>query len=139
MRRAREAAAGSSQILTPQHGSHHKRYRDPGLHVKAPVLVPHSTTEEQTIANMPPIPECLKTSFACMRSTRVRPPNEAFVNKLKEVRELRAAQGDEIGIRAYSSAIASLSAYPYRLQSALGMFKRASYVFGYGVIQGALY
>ncbi|PSR79113.1 hypothetical protein BD289DRAFT_476695 [Coniella lustricola] len=119
MRRAREVAAGSSQTLTPSQAPYHKKHRGAGHNVKAPALVPHSTTEEHTIASMPPIPECLKTSFSCMRSTRVHPPNEAFVNKLREVRELRAAQGDDIGVRAYSSAIASLSAYPYHVQSAL--------------------
>ncbi|ROV91425.1 hypothetical protein VSDG_07211 [Cytospora chrysosperma] len=53
------------------------------------------------------------------RSTFIHPPNEAFIEKLKEVRELRAMTGDGVGVRAYSSAIASLSAYPYKLKSPL--------------------
>lgn len=119
MRRARDVAAGSSQDQTPQRGRD-GRHRDLGHHVKAPPLVPHSTTDEDVITNLPPVPGHLKTSFSCQRSTQMHPPNWAFIEKLKGVRELRAIQGDDIGVRAYSSAIASLSAYPYKLQSAIG-------------------
>lgn len=87
---------------------------------KVPPLLAQSTTEENALADLPPIPEYLHTSYACQRSTVVHPPNETFIEKLKEVRELRSVKGDQIGIRAYSTAIASLSAYPYRLQSPVG-------------------
>ncbi|KAJ0117660.1 high-affinity nickel transporter [Diaporthe amygdali] len=86
-------------------------------HRKAPPLLAQSTTEEKTVANLPPVPNYLHTTYACQRSTVVHPPNEAFIEKLKEVRELRSITGDQVGVRAYSTAIASLSAYPYRLQS----------------------
>lgn len=89
-------------------------------HHKVPPLLPQSTSEEKALANLPPVPEYLHTSYACQRSTVVHPPNEAFIEKLKEVRELRSTKGDQVGIRAYSTAIASLSAYPYRLQSPVG-------------------
>lgn len=89
-------------------------------HRKVPRLLPQSTSEEKAIADLPPVPEYLHTSYACQRSTVVHPPNEAFIEKLKEVRELRSIKGDQVGIRAYSTAIASLSAYPYRLQSPVG-------------------
>lgn len=95
-----------------------RRPRDgqPNRH-KTPPLLAQSTTEEKAIANLPRIPEGLHTSYSCQRSTVVHPPNEAFIEKLKEVRELRSITGDQIGVRAYSTGIASLSAYPYRLQS----------------------
>lgn len=93
---------------------------------KAPPLLAQSTTEEKALADLPPVPESLSTSYACQRSTVVHPPNEAFIEKLKEVRELRSIKGDQIGIRAYSTAIASLSAYPYRLQSPVGMLPSSS-------------
>lgn len=92
---------------------------------KPPPLLPQSTSEEKAIAELPPVPEYLHTSYACQRSTVVHPPNEAFIEKLKEVRELRSMKGDHVGIRAYSTAIASLSAYPYRLQSPVGRFPQA--------------
>lgn len=87
---------------------------------KVPPLLPQSTSEEKAIDDLPPVPEYLHTTYACQRSTVVHPPNEAFIEKLKEVRELRSIKGDQVGIRAYSTAIASLSAYPYRLQSPVG-------------------
>ncbi|KAF3760228.1 Nucleotidyltransferase [Cryphonectria parasitica EP155] len=118
MQRAMDMAAGSSQTLTAQRSSY-RMHRAVAPHIKTPALVPHSTVEEHAIADLPPVPEFLKTSFSCQRSTRVHPPNESFIEKLKEVRELRAIQGDDIGVRAYSSAIASLSAYPYKIQSAI--------------------
>lgn len=89
-------------------------------HRKVPPLLPQSTSEEKAVADLPPVPEYLHTTYACQRSTVVHPPNEAFIEKLKEVRELRSIKGDQVGIRAYSTAIASLSAYPYRLQSSVG-------------------
>lgn len=119
MRRARDFAAGSSHPADLRTVPY-RRQRDGGHHGKAPALVPHSTTDEHVIASLPPIPACLQTQYACQRSTLVHPPNEAFIEKLKEVRELRAMKGDGVGVRAYSTAIASLSAYPYKLQSPIG-------------------
>ncbi|KAJ4389139.1 hypothetical protein N0V93_006601 [Gnomoniopsis smithogilvyi] len=118
LRRAREVAAGSSQTATSPHTSY-GRHREGGHHNKAPSLLPQSTTEEHAIAKLPPIPDYLNIKYSCQRPTFVHPPNEAFIDKLKEVRELRAMRGDHIGVRAYSTAIASLSAYPYKLKSPL--------------------
>lgn len=118
LRRAREIAS-SSQASTHSHVPVRQR-RDEEHHHKAPRLLPHSTTEENIVANIPPVPAYLHTSYSCQRPTFVHPPNEAFIEKLKEVRELRAMIGDSIGVRAYSSTIASLSAYPFKLQSPLG-------------------
>lgn len=119
MRRAREVAAGSSQNSTASHATY-GRHREVGHHKKAPPLLPQSTTEEHVMANLPPVPDYLNIKYSCQRPTWVHPPNEAFIDKLKEVRELRAMQGDYIGVRAYSTAIASLSAYPYKLRSPIG-------------------
>lgn len=118
LRRAREMASsqGSTHSQVP-----FLQHREEDHHHRAPKLVPHSTIEEEIIANIPAVPAYLHTSYSCQRSTFVQPPNEAFIEKLKEVRELRAITGDSVGVRAYSSAIASLSAYPYKLQSPLGM------------------
>lgn len=120
LRRAREVAAASSQTSTPQH-TRFGRQRDGGHHHhRASTLLPTSTTDESVMANLPPIPDYLNIKFSCQRPTLAHPPNEAFIEKLKDVRTLRAMRGDQIGVRAYSSAIASLSAYPYKLQSPIG-------------------
>lgn len=117
LRRAQKMAGSSSQTTVRRHF----RDKDGIKHIKLPPLLPQSTTEENVLSRLPPIPEYLRTTYSCQRSTFVHPPNEAFIEKLKEVRELRKMTGDEIGVRAYSSAIASLSAYPYKLQSAIGL------------------
>lgn len=117
MQRALDVAATSSnppasadrESRNPGHGSQ-----------KAPSLLTHETTEENAMANLPPLPESMKTKYACQRATCLHPPNEEFIQQLKDVRELRAMSGDVDGARAYAEAIASLSAYPYKLQSQLG-------------------
>lgn len=123
LRRAREVAAGSSQPSGPRYLPH-GRSREGGHHTKTPALVPHSTTDENVIASLPPVPEALRSKYSCQRSTNVHPPNEPFIEKLKEVRELRAMTGDGVGVRAYSTAIASLSAYPHKLRSPIGEWSR---------------
>lgn len=117
--RAKEMASASSQPSITRHAPS-PQDRKRGHHIKTPALLPQSTTEEHAIAKLPPFPEILKTKFSCERPTFVHPTNEGFINKLKEVRELRAMVGDGVGVRAYSTAIATLSAYPYKLQSPLG-------------------
>jgi DNA polymerase/3'-5' exonuclease PolX len=50
----------------------------------------------------------------------MNPPNEAFVEALIKVRIIRQLQGDEVGVRAYSTSIATVSAYPHKLQNTHG-------------------
>ncbi|KAI0834192.1 Nucleotidyltransferase [Hypoxylon sp. FL0890] len=82
-------------------------------HPKRPPLVQESTSEHERRAHMPPIPDYLHTTYSCQRPTPVNPPNEAFVKELDKVRTLRKLKSDEIGVRAYSTSIASVAAYPY--------------------------
>lgn len=56
--------------------------------------------------------------YSCERTTLAHPPNEAFIEQLKKIRTARLLTADEIGVRAYSTSIASLAAYPYRISSA---------------------
>lgn len=72
-----------------------------------------STSENDEKLELPPIPDCLHTIYSCQRSTPLHPPNEKFIDILKKIRNIRDLTGDKIGVRAYSSAIASLAAYPY--------------------------
>ncbi|EGY23135.1 DNA polymerase lambda [Verticillium dahliae VdLs.17] len=66
---------------------------------------------------MPPIPAFLRTTYSCQRPTPANPPNNEFVEALKEIRTTRKLLGDEIGVRAYSTAIATVAAYPYAIST----------------------
>ncbi|KAH6603344.1 hypothetical protein Trco_008119 [Trichoderma cornu-damae] len=88
----------------------------PGRQNRAePLALHHETTSEHT-APLPPIPDFLHATYSCQRPSLVNPPNAEFIKELKAVRTLRLLQGDQIGVRAYSTSIASLAAYPYLLQ-----------------------
>ncbi|KAF5620300.1 DNA polymerase IV [Fusarium tjaetaba] len=96
----------------------HKRRHDASatLSQNAPSLL-HQTTSEHDIT-LPVIPEFLRTTYSCERPTYMNPPNEAFVNILTEIRTIRRLREDEVGVRAYSTSIASIAAYPYVLRNA---------------------
>lgn len=124
----REAAKGpprsSQQIISlpataspkqPTTGGHRTR-RDVNQ-AKKPPLLQQSTSDEVAI---PPIPEFLNTSYSCQRPTPVNTPNAPFVEELKKIRKTRILIGDAVGVRAYSTSIASVAAYPYVLRSQLG-------------------
>ncbi|KAI0881162.1 Nucleotidyltransferase [Annulohypoxylon maeteangense] len=81
--------------------------------VKHPALIQGSTSEHKHRSPTPPIPDYLHTPYSCQRPTPFNPPNKSFIGELYKVRTLRQLKNDEIGIRAYSTSIASLSAYPY--------------------------
>ena len=58
-----------------------------------------------------------KKIYACERSTPPDSPNADFMAQLKRVRLARVLIEDEVGVRAYSTSIASLAAFPRRLSS----------------------
>ncbi|KAL7794993.1 hypothetical protein V8C37DRAFT_375177 [Trichoderma ceciliae] len=80
-----------------------------------PPTLYHETTSDHDMP-LPPIPDFLHTTYSCERPSLVNPPNAAFIQELEDIRTLRLLQGDQIGVRAYSTSIASLAAYPYLLQ-----------------------
>ncbi|KAI5867130.1 Nucleotidyltransferase [Durotheca rogersii] len=80
---------------------------------KRPILRRESTSEFEPHANMPPIPDYLHTTYSCQRPTFSNPPNRHFIAELRKIRKLKALKGDEVGVRAYSTSIASLAAYPF--------------------------
>jgi DNA polymerase IV len=51
-----------------------------------------------------------------MRSAPLHPPNERFIDQLLKIRKIRELTLDEIGVRAYSTSIASIAAYPYEFR-----------------------
>lgn len=89
-------------------------------HPVRPALVRQTTSEHEIDAQLPPVPSYLHTTYSCQRPTPVHPPNEAFIEELTKIRTARTLIGDKIGVRAYSSAIATIAAYPYTFQTAQG-------------------
>lgn len=84
-----------------------------------PVHLLHQTTSEHDDpTRLPELPDYLHTVYSCQRPAPSNPPNGEFMDLLKKIRHHRKLTFDEIGVRAYSSAIASIAAYPYLLTSA---------------------
>ena len=103
----------SSTQATSQHSSRH---------ITRPTHLLHQTTSEHDEAAssaLPPMPDWVRENkiYACERATPLTSPNEAFICQLKKIKLARLLTLDEIGVRAYSSSIASLAAYPYPIQS----------------------
>ncbi|KAL8674433.1 MAG: hypothetical protein Q9168_001166 [Polycauliona sp. 1 TL-2023] len=87
---------------------------------RTPLL--HQTTsehEEEVSGNLPLMPEWVLRNqvYSCQRATPLNSLNDAFIAQLKEIRTARLLTNDEIGVRAYSTSIASIAAYPYQIQS----------------------
>ncbi|KAH7253989.1 uncharacterized protein BKA55DRAFT_349851 [Fusarium redolens] len=106
-----------AQSTSTSPSNRHKRRHDASttLSKNAPSLL-HQTTSEHDIT-LPVMPEFLRTTYSCQRPTYMNPPNEAFVNILTEIRTIRQLREDEVGVRAYSTSIASVAAYPYALKN----------------------
>ncbi len=90
-------------------------------HNHQPQLLQATTSEAEGSgsSDLPEPPEWVKqgVKYACQRSTPLRSPNEAFIELLKKIRTARELTNDEIGVRAYSTSIASLAAYPHKLSN----------------------
>jgi DNA polymerase IV len=81
-------------------------------------LLQQTTSEyEGEDSDFPPPPEWVQKGikYSCQRSTPANGPNEDFIIQLKKIRTARTLIDDEIGVRAYSTIIASIAAYPYKL------------------------
>ncbi|OJK03507.1 hypothetical protein ASPACDRAFT_1862849 [Aspergillus aculeatus ATCC 16872] len=101
-----------------QQHQHHPRTQPPA-NSHPPKLHRTTTSEAEDLGNLPPPPSWMTApdnTYACLRSTPLHPPNEAFINELLTIRHIRELTLDEIGVRAYSTAIASIAAYPYPLR-----------------------
>ncbi|CAK7197696.1 hypothetical protein SEUCBS139899_000344 [Sporothrix eucalyptigena] len=118
LKRAQADATGSQQ---PQGGKPHfmqaRRKKFDGMPPPRPSLTRMTTSEKERVENLPPIPEFLHTTYSCQRPTPVHGPNDKFVEALKTIRLARQLMGDKIGIRAYSTTIATIAAYPYELST----------------------
>lgn len=83
----------------------------------------HVSTDEwestQSLLPLRPPPEYVTKhlKYSCQRSTPLTTPNDHFLSLLQTIKLSRILSLDPIGIRAYSTAIASIAAYPYPLLS----------------------
>ncbi|KAG0647488.1 DNA polymerase type-X family pol4 [Hyphodiscus hymeniophilus] len=94
-------AGGSS------HSQSHKRH--------APLLRAETTTEHDAADSLPDLPEYSKKEYCCQRPTPSPTPNDPFIAQLKKILLARKLISDEIGVRAYNKAIATIAAYPYTI------------------------
>ncbi|MCJ1423242.1 hypothetical protein MMC29_001124 [Sticta canariensis] len=82
----------------------------------------HRTTsehDEDFVSSPRAMPDWVKENkiYSCERATPLRSLNVEFIEQLKKIKMARVLIGDSIGVRAYSTSIAALAAYPYRFQS----------------------
>ena len=86
---------------------------------KTPMLRQTTSEHDEAGRSLENMPRWVKESknYACERSTPLKSLNDDFVNQLQKIKLVRTLRLDEIGVRAYSTSIASLTAYPYPLTS----------------------
>lgn len=114
---ARQDIVGKSFSSSTQLAS-----QDPGHFVTRPIHLLHQTTSEHDEADsssLPPMPDWVLENkiYACERATPLESPNQDFICELKKIKLARVLTLDEIGVRAYSTSIASLAAYPHPIKS----------------------
>ncbi|KAF2423723.1 Nucleotidyltransferase [Tothia fuscella] len=130
LERAKADAGGSGYPLTAHysaapHGARRFRHQDndqshrstqPQL-TKAQLLATTTSEYDGNDSDIPPAPEWVKKEvlLACQRVTLANPPNKDFIHELEKIKLARLLTGDEVGVRAYSSSIASIAAYEYKI------------------------
>ncbi|CAE7189211.1 hypothetical protein P3342_009071 [Pyrenophora teres f. teres] len=85
---------------------------------QAAYLLQQTTSEyEGEDSDIPASPDWVKNyvKYSCQRFTPANGPNEEFLEQLKKIRTARTLIDDDIGVRAYSTIIASIAAYPFEL------------------------
>lgn len=80
-------------------------------------LLQQTTSEHDNPAALPSVPSYLHTTYSCQRPTPLSSPNDPFLRLLTKIKTARILTGDEIGVRAYSTSIATLAAYPHLISS----------------------
>ena len=97
----------------------HARHSEPG-HRPTHLLRESTSEHDEGVSHASPeMPQWVRENkiYACERSTPEHSPNDEFIDLLKKIKLARELTGDEIGVRAYSTSIASLAAYPFKLSS----------------------
>ncbi|KAL4790398.1 hypothetical protein BDV19DRAFT_382323 [Aspergillus venezuelensis] len=113
--RAKQDAA--SQAPVPPSRSRHDDSQSSSQRAP-PKLYRQTTSENDEAEPLPPPPDWVRNNvlYSCMRSAQLNSPNEQFINQLVKIRTIRELKLDEIGVRAYSTAIASIAAYPHEIR-----------------------
>lgn len=116
LQRAREDAA----TKPPPASFASRRSKEDASSQRVPKLYRQTTSEHDEAVPLPPTPDWVKNNvlYACMRSAPLHPPNEKFMEQLIKIRKTRELTLDEIGVRAYSTSIAAIAAYPYEFNRA---------------------
>ncbi|KAF2751152.1 Nucleotidyltransferase [Sporormia fimetaria CBS 119925] len=124
-------APAPSRYIPNQHPSHGSRRFETSsfassalkasqiTHQTAHLLQQTTSEYEGTDSDIPEPPEWVKKGikYSCQRFTPPNPPNAPFIEELKKIRTARILIDDEIGVRAYSTIIAAIAAYPYPFTS----------------------
>lgn len=76
---------------------------------------PPSPCPLEEVSAARPALDVANAPYSCQRISPIHPPNSAFIRELAAIRKLRILRDDHIAVRAYSTAIASLVAFPHRL------------------------
>ncbi|KAL1860993.1 hypothetical protein Plec18167_003723 [Paecilomyces lecythidis] len=123
--RAKEDAASRPppSFMKPHATARRSREREDGPQSQfhPPKLYRQTTSEHDEAVPLPPAPDWVRNNikYACMRSAPLHPPNERFMEQLIKIRRARELTLDEIGVRAYSTSIAAIAAYPYEIRTPL--------------------
>ncbi|PYH91804.1 Nucleotidyltransferase [Aspergillus ellipticus CBS 707.79] len=114
LQRAKQDAVLQPPPPPPTH-NHHSRTHT--TH-QPPPLPQTTTSEHDEVVSPHSPPPWVKNNiiYACLRSTPLHPPNEDFINQLLKIRHIRELTLDEIGVRAYSTSIAAIAAYPHEIR-----------------------
>lgn len=122
LQRAKEDAASQPSITVVTSRFQHRRSKNPAESSTSqshpPTLHRQTTSENDEPITMPPRPDWVRdhVPYACLRSAPLHPPNEDFISQLMKIRQIRKLTLDEIGVRAYSTSIAAIAAYPYKIR-----------------------
>jgi DNA polymerase IV len=110
-------AGQASRFVSAPYGR--RRFRDQvhssksGVYGERPKLLDLKTSsqDDQGDHDLPAPPDWVREGkkFACERPTLEHSPNEDFVKLLEKIRLARLLTGDEVGVRAYSTSIASIA------------------------------
>lgn len=122
LRRARDGESGRSQQTQALRRGYASGAKHPRTlpSTKQLLFTEETTSDCDVNSSLPPIPQYLHTTYSCERPTPANPPNKGFIEELKKIRTTRALAGDKTGVRAYSTSIATLSAYPHLLTDPRG-------------------
>ncbi|TGJ78642.1 hypothetical protein E0Z10_g10120 [Xylaria hypoxylon] len=118
LKRARDDHTGTRPASRDRFKQGYATQHPRSAHTKRPHLAQESTSEHERTTRLPPVPDYLHTEYSCQRPTPFSGPNCAFIEQLKKVRTFRILEDDAVGVRAYSTSIAAVAAYPYLLSSA---------------------